>query len=87
MRNDNNIITLGDDWRSAPRKWWGSEDRARDAELKSQLKQMGEPTVPQPLHPVPSVPLYGDPVGDERRRRRDTDRKLEKHGLAPRHWV
>ena len=84
---DNGIISIGDDFRRWPRKFWGSRDREVADALDAQTRRLREtgPLLPPPPNLV-SFSLYEDRQGDRDRRRREIDRLLEKHGLIPRRW-
>ena len=57
------IISIGDDFRQWPKKYWGTPDREVDAELKAQSARLYslEPLTPSPT-PV-SISLYEDRAG------------------------
>ena len=58
--NDPNIISLGDDWRSAPREFWGTQDRAqarREGRVRAELDALThEPE--REFTALPVVPLH-----------------------------
>ena len=90
MSSDNdNVVSIGDDFRSYDRKFWGWRDRARAAredEMSSHSKSWFLPGQ-APLVPdtVASFQLHGPTEQDEQRRRRHNIARLEeKHGLRPR---
>ena len=87
--DNHNIISLGDDFRSWDRRFWGWRDRARaaredqQASLSDQWITSGTRTLP-PDH-VLAWQLHGQPKEDKARRTRRNVKRLEiKHGLRPR---
>jgi hypothetical protein len=89
--DNNNVVSIGDDFRSYDRRHWSWRDRARAAredqraDLSDQWITAGNRML-APDH-VMSFQLTGPTKADEeRRRRRNRIRLEEKFGLREKHW-
>ena len=87
---DNNIESIGDDYRKYSRKFWGSRDRARAAKEEQQAAALSDWFLPIERDKVPDHVMawsLGPTKQDEERKRRlNLARLEEKRGLRPRRW-
>jgi len=87
--SDPKIISIGDDYRQYPKRFWGTRDKARAADEASARAQLRE------LQPLPGKPVPGDPSalrlyghggqrGRDEARTRRVETLLGELGIRPR---
>jgi hypothetical protein len=88
--NDDNIISIGDDFRQYDRKFWGWKDRARAAreDRQASLSDQWIMGGSGQLHPDHLMSWQLGPTKEDeaRRRRRNIARLEEKHGIREKPW-